>query len=1520
MLRYIKLTFVLAFFFFSNYSAAQRLLWVESANDQIRVANITPTGIGTASVYGSATGLTNPNSLAIDANRNFIFYSENFGEDLIQADYIGSSPFPLITTGAFAGYQDVAYSEIASGIYAPEMNGGIEFFVESTGTRIVMNLGGNNHYFTCVTVDDGAEVIYAYDQDDDAIYRSDFSDVGLTIIVAGTNSVQVMNFDERTNTLYFIDGSNILWSCDANGGGLVSHGSALPGSTCTSMQVYSQFGKVYYIMDGNICSVNVNGSSPTTLISLPAAGVTDLAIEADITPPGVSILTPLDGAVTVSGFSNLVIAFDENVKISSTSGTLLENSILIFKTVGNIPIDTISRADANVSIVGTTATIDPDDKLLGSTDYYILVGSKVFSDLSGNDFGGISSATTWNFTTDLDPTKYYSRQNTPFIYSDPNSWTHDPSHIGVPATDLPGSGSDAYIGAGHTMILTGDIYFEANIDGLRIEATGTLDADGFTIDIAGTLDIIGSLLNPGIITNTFGNAYIRNTSGNLLIIDQLIIDSSFGTATLYTDIVVLNGYSVISGTLNTNGFNVCDATTAPPVTPVFTNKKSTSVTLSWTKIAPEDAFIVARQGSTAFKPAIASLYNANTVFGSGDAVGAGNFVVYKGPGTSVDITGLLANSNYEFDMYSYSTIVGGCYNINNYQFTSLTSCGVMPAPTNPVNASYCAGDAKPAINVDNPGSGRNINWYDAATAGNVAPGDVSGSARNEIFIPTAASGTFYAEIYDGTTQCTSDFRTAVTLTLNPAVTPGAPGGTQNVCVGDDPTVLSGGTATGGDGTYTYQWESATASTTGPYTNILGATLVNYDPPAGILQTTHYRVRVTSSTCTSQTGNFISVTIGSPVDVTGLINAPGDAQITLNWTNPASCFDEVLIIGKQGGVPASTPIGDGTAYTASAVFGSGTAVIPNEFVVYKGSGTNVVITGLTNSISYSFKIFTRKGIAWSSGTITSGTGIPTPPIITFTPTNGATNIVVTANLTIAFNEPIRNIDNSVVTNANAGALVSLKLNNAAGANVPFTATINGTMNLITIDPSAALLPSQLYYLSIAPVEDSNNNATITSSITFTTQAGPSITNIAPLAVCVGQSVTITGTNFGTATPTVSINSINIPVTGHTATSITVAPTAAASGVVSVTNNDIPLGTVSSSTLTISTLPNVFSVTGGGSYCVGSNGVTIGLSNSQSGVEYEVYLGAVATGVKSTPGGGAFNFAGFFTAAGTYSVKGKNTGNCSSDMSGTAVVQINNLPSGIGSISSSTVVMCQDGSLDLTAQGFVNALTYEWILPAGLSTTSSTSGNTITIIGDAAPGGLISVKAKNNCGLSSAATLSISVNPLPVVSIEAPPANEQIIDDELQFTSTVDLPVTAYAWSFGDGETSSEENPQHTYTSQGTFNVSLSVKTTTGCVGTASVDLAISEFPVLSTTAIKNVVTANEDGKNDRLIVVDIERFPNNTVSVIDRWGVEVYNRNAYNNEWDFKKGGNYLPVGNYICIVKLNDSGKVITRTVTLVKK
>lgn len=78
---------------------------------------------------------------------------------------------------------------------------------------------------------------------------------------------------------------------------------------------------------------------------------------------------------------------------------------------------------------------------------------------------------------------------------------------------------------------------------------------------------------------------------------------------------------------------------------------------------------------------------------------------------------------------------------------------------------------------------------------------------------------------------------------------------------------------------------------------------------------------------------------------------------LSWTNGDGT--ERIIIAKLNGTVTSVPV-DGASYTANSTFGLGTLMAPNEYVVYKGSGSSCTVNGLLPSTSYEFRIFEFEG--------------------------------------------------------------------------------------------------------------------------------------------------------------------------------------------------------------------------------------------------------------------------------------------------------------------------------------------------------------------------------------------------------------------------------------------------------------------------------------------------------------------------------------------------------------------------------
>ena len=127
-----------------------------------------------------------------------------------------------------------------------------------------------------------------------------------------------------------------------------------------------------------------DGVSPQITITVNAA---------DTTAPTLSSSTPTDNATNVAVNDNIALTFNESVQ----AGT---GSILLNKTSDNTTVATISITDgAQITISGSTVTINPTSNLDSNTGYYVQIASGVIKDLANNAFAGITIASTLNFTT-----------------------------------------------------------------------------------------------------------------------------------------------------------------------------------------------------------------------------------------------------------------------------------------------------------------------------------------------------------------------------------------------------------------------------------------------------------------------------------------------------------------------------------------------------------------------------------------------------------------------------------------------------------------------------------------------------------------------------------------------------------------------------------------------------------------------------------------------------------------------------------------------------------------------------------------------------------------------------------------------------------------------------------------------------------------------------------------------------------------------------------------------------------------
>jgi gliding motility-associated-like protein len=70
------------------------------------------------------------------------------------------------------------------------------------------------------------------------------------------------------------------------------------------------------------------------------------------------------------------------------------------------------------------------------------------------------------------------------------------------------------------------------------------------------------------------------------------------------------------------------------------------------------------------------------------------------------------------------------------------------------------------------------------------------------------------------------------------------------------------------------------------------------------------------------------------------------------------------------------------------------------------------------------------------------------------------------------------------------------------------------------------------------------------------------------------------------------------------------------------------------------------------------------------------------------------------------------------------------------------------------------------------------------------------------------------------------------------------------------------------------------------------------------------TPNNDGKNDKWVILGLAIYPDAVVSVYSRWGEKIFEtKNYINNPWNGYLKGVRLPIGSYVYSIQLNDDKK-----------
>ena len=107
-------------------------------------------------------------------------------------------------------------------------------------------------------------------------------------------------------------------------------------------------------------------------------------------------------------------------------------------------------------------------------------------------------------------------------------------------------------------------------------------------------------------------------------------------------------------------------------------------------------------------------------------------------------------------------------------------------------------------------------------------------------------------------------------------------------------------------------------------------------------------------------------------------------------------------------------------------------------------------------------------------------------------------------------------------------------------------------------------------------------------------------------------------------------------------------------------------------------------------------------------------------------------------------------------------------------------------------------------------------------------------------------------------------------------------------------------------------------------TAVTTITIVPAPARDTLIIYNVITPDNDGRNDKWIIDGIEEYGDNEVLLFNRWGDQIRQFDRYDNNtvvWDgTNKSGDKLPAATYYYIIRLRSIEKVYTGWVIIHSK
>ncbi|MFZ4600424.1 MAG: beta strand repeat-containing protein, partial [Terrimicrobiaceae bacterium] len=419
---------------------------------------------------------------------------------------------------------------------------------------------------------------------------------------------------------------------------------------------------------GSTKSYSYNGSSKALTAGNFDLYINGTQIASNLASSGLSLDTSIN-STTFTGISStgnaanlFVDDFVVYNAVPATIGAAPTAPTLTAATLGSAMSTTVGTASTGVSFTAAGANLNTDITVTPQTGYEVSTTS-ASAGFGSSAINVANSTTVWvRFTASMALGTYNSATAVVLTgggaSSSANVTTSGSGNNVSPTNDLSsvptsvtvnGSAANGTTAAATYSTITSDANSKTDV---WFSLTAT---EGGTVTLTTTsttsqdLDI-QAWAGPAAPTSTTGQSVLDGAdSGNT---SEVATFTAVAGTTYFVRVLQFSGTAgsfTITATMPLSPSNQATSFTSSSIT-------SSSATVGWTRgNGTAGVLVVARAiGAVNADPINGTTYTANAAFGSGNQIGTGNYVVYKGTGTSVSVTGLSPSTAYHFAVYEYN--------------------------------------------------------------------------------------------------------------------------------------------------------------------------------------------------------------------------------------------------------------------------------------------------------------------------------------------------------------------------------------------------------------------------------------------------------------------------------------------------------------------------------------------------------------------------------------------------------------------------------------------------------------------------------------------------------------------------------------------------------------------------------------------------------------------------------------------------------------------------------------------------